>query len=221
MFDARRAVRLQRMLAGMVLDSLGSPRDIDPSGRLRVAGVDAAFHHGMIVGVAVLVDYPSGSIIRYSVVEKKVHVPYIPGLLAFREAPAYIAAVRKLGEKPDILMVDGHGLTHPRGLGIASHLGLVLDLPSIGVAKKRLYGEERSEEGHTYIYAHGLRAGEIIEHRGRKLYISIGYAVTLETAVTITKKLLRDNTKLPIPTEAADKISKKIARQKRKKGPVA
>lgn len=212
-FDYRRAIRIQKVLAGKVLESIEHP--VLPGKIKYIAGVDAAYFKGGMIGAAVLIDYETGLLLEYSVVEKKPPIPYVPGLLAFREAPAYIAAVAKLRRKPDIIMVDGHGLSHPRGLGIASHLGLVLDTPSIGIAKKKLYGREVTINGEQYIEAHGRIVARIIEHRNKKLYISIGYKISLEDAVETTLKMLRPQYNLPLPIHLADQISKKYARKKK------
>ncbi len=208
-------MRIQRLLAEKVFESLRNPPVI--SDIRYVVGVDASYVSGRIIGVAVLLEYSSGRLVEYSIVEKKPPIPYVPGLLAFREAPAYIAAVLKLRHEPDILVVDGHGVSHPRGLGIASHLGLVLDKPSIGVAKKKLYGEEITRNSKQYLKAHGILAAQIIIHRGKKLYISPGYKITLEQAVKIIEKLLTPQYNLPLPTHLADQISKKIKREKKRK----
>ncbi len=214
MIDYRRAMALQRKLAEKVLAEIDSFKPLDTSSIGFIAGVDAGYRAGEIYGVAVLLEYSSTRLLTYSVVRKKPPIPYIPGLLAFREAPAYIAALRKLPWEPDIIFVDGHGLTHPRALGIATHIGLVLDKPSIGVAKKRLYGEEVEENGRLYVYAHGVKAGAIIEHRGKRLYVSIGYKITLKDALEITRQLLTPQHKLPLPTAIADQITKKLTRKK-------
>jgi len=214
-FDYKRAIRIQRILAEKVFASLDNPPHISPDSVKYVAGVDAAYSKGYMYGVAVLLEYRTGELLRYSVVKKKPPIPYVPGLLAFREAPAYIAAVKKLGLKPDVIVVDGHGISHPRGLGIASHIGLVLDTPSIGVAKKKLYGEVREENGEVYLYAHGFRAAKIINHRGQTLYISMGYKISLEDAWNIIKHTLTPKYKLPLPTALADRISKEIAHRRR------
>ncbi len=214
-FDYKRAIQLQKILSSKALESLEKPK---PLGEVKyVAGVDAAYYHGRIVGVAVLLEYPSGILVEYSVVDKKPPIPYVPGLLAFREAPAYISAILKLSREPDVLMVDGHGLSHPRGLGIATHMGLVLDKPSIGVAKKKLYGERVTINGEDYLRAHGRIVAKIIKHRGKELYVSIGYKITLEEAVEITTKMLKPQYNLPLPTHIADQLSKKIAREKKNK----
>ncbi len=216
MIDYKRAVALQKKLAEHVFREIDSFPDISLESIRYIAGVDAGYSRGYMVGVAVLLDFKTESLIRYSVSWKKPPIPYIPGLLAFREAPAYIAALKKLGVEPDIIVVDGHGLSHPRGLGIATHIGLVLDKPCIGVAKKRLYGVERVENGKRYLYAHGVRAAEIITHKNKDLYISIGYKIKLGDAVEIIKKTLKPQYKLPLPTAIADQITKKLTHKKRK-----
>jgi len=215
-FDYRRAIRLQKVLASKALrETRNAPRISDEDIKY-VVGVDAAYSKGMMYGVAVLIDYPQGNLLRYSVVEKKPPIPYVPGLLMFREAPAYISAIKKLGVKPDIIVVDGHGLSHPRALGIATHIGLVLGVPSIGVAKKKLFGEIVVEDNEEYLVAHGLRVARIITHRNNTLYISIGYKIRLEDAYRIIKNYLRPQYKLPIPTALADQLSKKIAHSRKK-----
>ena len=213
MIDIKRAKALQKKLAEKVLTELEYfPHISDDEIRL-VAGVDASYSKGYAFGVATLIDYRSRMLITYSVVRKKPPMPYIPGLLAFREAPVYIAALKKLPQQPDVIVVDGHGLSHPRALGIATHIGLVLDKPSIGVAKKRLYGEEViGENGKKYIHAHGYRVAKIITHRNQILYISIGYKISLRSAVRIIENLLTPKYKLPLPTALADYISRRQAR---------
>src|SRR5690554_477399 len=137
----REAIALQKRLAGCVEreDRLGEVR--------RIAGVDIGFEQkGAITRAAVVVlAWPPRSPGALDVVEQVVHreptrMPYIPGLLSFREVPAALAAFEGLAALPDLVMVDGQGIAHPRRLGVASHLGLWLDLPTIGVAKSRLCG---------------------------------------------------------------------------------
>ncbi|WP_440060156.1 endonuclease V [Thermogladius sp. 4427co] len=208
MFDYNRAIRLQRELSKRVLESIRTASFKADSARF-VAGVDASYVGNLSIGVAVLLDLDGLKIVGRSYAVVEAPVPYIPGLLAFREAPGIIQALARLGRWPEVIMVDGHGLTHPRGFGIASHIGLVLDTPSIGVAKSRLYGEERVEETGRYIYAHGLRAGAILRRGGFELYVSIGYSVTLEEAVRLVERTLAGH-KLPEPVYLADKYSKEV-----------
>lgn len=214
-FDYRRATRIQKVLAEKALCSIKNIGRIDLEKIKYVVGVDAAYHKGLMYGVAVLLDFPSGNVLEHSVIVKKPPIPYVPGLLAFREAPAYISAILKLRRRPDVIFVDGHGLSHPRGLGIATHIGLVLDKPTIGIAKKKLYGEVREINGEKYLEAHGMFVAKIIKHRGQELYISIGYKINLEDAYMLTTKLLSPRYKLPLPTAIADQLSKRIAHKKK------
>ncbi len=209
-------MKLQSILAHRVFQEFHGFPEIDIDNIKYVAGVDAAYSKGLMYGAAVLLGYRTGYKICESIVVKKPAIPYVPGFLAFREAPAYISALHRLCREPDVIVVDGHGLSHPRGLGIATHIGLVLDKPSIGVAKKRLYGEEIMISGDTYIKAHDKIVGKIIIHRGKKLYISIGYKIKLESAIKIIEKMLKPQYKLPLPTALADQLSKKKARENKK-----
>jgi deoxyribonuclease V len=136
-------------------------------------------------------------------------LPYRPGFLGFREAPALVRAYRELHAKPDVLLVDGHGISHPRGLGIASHIGVLLDVPTIGVAKSILVGHPESEEalepgfGVPLVWR-GWQIGLALQtkRRSKPLYISVGHRVSLETAVRIVLQCLAGY-RLPEPTRQA------------------
>jgi deoxyribonuclease V len=108
-----------------------------------VAGVDAAYGNRTVIGAACLFSYPELEFIESATAVMKCEFPYVPGLLAFREGPAMAEAVRRLRNEPDIIIVDGQGIAHPLGMGIASHLGLALGLPTIGCAKTLLIGSFR------------------------------------------------------------------------------
>ena len=101
----------------------------------------------MIYASAVVLSMPSLEVTEQAAVAQRQTFPYIPGLLGFREAPALVEAFKKLKQKPSILLIDGHGISHPRGLGIASHLGVLLDIPTIGVAKSILVGHPSAPLG--------------------------------------------------------------------------
>ena len=139
--------------------------------------------------------------------------PYVPGFLSFREIPAAIAALRLLAHQPDLLMVDGHGIAHPRRLGIAAHLGVLTGLPSIGVAKSRLVGrhdEPGPERGSRTVLSHkGETVGIVLRsrERARPLYVSPGHLVSLEQAVELVEASLTGY-RLPEPTRLADKLSR-------------
>jgi len=137
--DIDGCIRIQGELRGKII-----LRDEFPSKIKTIAGVDHAFpEKDRILSCIVVMNYLDMKLIEKKFSEMKVDFPYIPGLLAFREGPSIIKAYRKLKRKPDVLMVDGHGIAHPRGIGIASHVGVLLDTASIGVAKKRLVGDYR------------------------------------------------------------------------------
>jgi len=139
--------------------------------------------------------------------------PYIPGLLSFREIPVVLKALRKLEKWPDLLMVDGQGIAHPRRLGIAAHLGVMLDWPAIGVAKSLLTGRYREPGLHKGDTSPLLDKGEIIgtvlrsKDKVKPLFISPGHRISHSAAVDLTLKCLVKH-RLPEPTRIADKISK-------------
>jgi len=178
------AREVQRRLAGQVEreDRLGPVRT--------VAGVDVGFEAGgRITRAAVVVlDFPSLVPLEEVVARVPTAFPYVPGLLSFREGPAALAAVAQLSRRPDLMLYDGQGIAHPRRLGIASHLGLLLDIPSIGVAKSRLVGRHEAPGEAKGDWAPLWDKEEMIgavlrSRRGvAPLYVSIGHRVCLETA---------------------------------------
>lgn len=135
--------------------------------------------------------------------------PYIPGLLSFREAPALVEAFQKLKQRPDLLFVDGHGIAHPRGLGIASHIGVLLDIPTIGVAKTILVGKPSESLGIKVGSVAPLeykekRVGMLLRSKANSnpLIISSGHRVSLQTAVFLVQSML-GKYRLPEPTRQA------------------
>ncbi len=185
-----------------------------------VIGLDAAYskRYGG-VGVAVLASVQEKRVIDIGISVGEPAIPYIPGLLAFREAPllytAFFDISTREGFLPEetIIIVDGHGISHPRRAGIATHIGVALRIPSIGVAKKRLYGKEVCSAGNCYLVdENNEKIAAIITSRRRRLYVSPGYAVPLIEAVKIIASLLTSSQFLPFPLYLADKFSKKIAR---------
>ncbi len=142
--------------------------------------------------------------------------PYVPGYLGFREVPALVAAWARLRMKPDLVLVDGQGMAHPRGFGLACHLGLVLGVPTIGVAKSLLVGEGEPgpEPGDTApLLWKGVRIGTALRtrRRAKPLYISIGYRVSLDTAVAIVLAATRGR-RLPAPIRAAHDAANAVRR---------
>lgn len=139
--------------------------------------------------------------------------PYIPGLLSFREIPAILAALARLPSMPSLLMVDGMGIAHPRRMGIAAHLGVLLDVPTIGVGKSRLTGRFApvglAKGSQSPLMDRNERIGTVLRSRDgvNPLFISPGHRVSLETSVTLVMQCLT-RYRLPEPTRQADKLSK-------------
>ncbi len=157
----------------------------------RVAGVDVGFEdNGRTTRAAVAVlAYPSLQLETATLARTPTRFPYVPGLLSFREAPAVLEAMEQLDVPPDLLLCDGQGIAHPRRLGIASHLGLLLDIPSIGVAKSRLigtHGEVPNQRGAWVPLKHGSETiGAVLRTRQgvKPLFISPGHRIGLESAI--------------------------------------
>jgi len=181
----KEAAALQAELAARVVreDALGEVR--------RVAGVDVGFEdEGRVTRAAVAVlDFPGLALAARSVARAPTRFPYIPGLLSFREAPAVLAAFARLRTRPDLVLYDGHGIAHPRRFGIASHVGLALDTPTIGVAKTRLVGEHkapaRRKGAWVPLVDRGETIGAVLRTRAgvAPLYVSVGHRVSLASAV--------------------------------------
>ncbi len=205
----REAMRLQAELAPQVeaTDRLGTIRTL--------AGVDVAYGRrgGAAQAAVVALSFPDLVLLEQVRVTRPASFPYVPGLLSFREAPAVLEAFDRLSIRPDLILVDGQGVAHPRRFGIASHLGLWLDLPSIGVAKSRLCGtfaQPGPERGDWTPLRDGEDVlGVVLRSRKntRPLFISIGHRVSLATAIGVVLASGRGY-RLPEPTRMADRLSK-------------
>ena len=169
----------------------------------------------MARAAVVLLSYPDMEILERHVYEEPVRMPYIPGLLSFREVPCILGAFAHLHQQPDLVMVDGQGIAHPRYFGIASHLGLWLDLPTIGCAKSILRGhyseKALSEEAGSWVplMYKGERIGAAVRTRShvKPMIISLGHRISLETSIRYVLACCRGY-RLPEPTRQADKLSK-------------
>ncbi|MGC9090893.1 MAG: endonuclease V [Fervidicoccaceae archaeon] len=177
---------------------------------IRILGLDVSYRKEYSYAVAVVYNTMSGIIEEVHSAILKTKVPYVPGFLGFREIASFMATLQKINLKTiDLILVDGHGRFHPRMAGSASHVYLVVKRPTIGVAKNPLRSDEIDSEGN--IWLNGKIVGKVLSHPmgARKLYVSVGGGIDLETAYNIVKKL-RKNPGLPIPLNYADKISKKV-----------
>jgi len=211
--DARAAMRLQARLAGR-LSIGGGPRRVH-----LVAGADVAFAAGgeVLVAAVVLLRYPGMEIVESVAVRHRVTFPYVPGLLSFRESPAIVAAWRRLRRRPDLLLCDGQGIAHPRGLGLAAHLGLLLGVPAIGCAKSRLCGahdEPGPRRGdRAALVLNGRVVGAVLRTRDRvrPLYVSPGHLLGVASAVRWVLAC-GGGFRLPEPTRRADMLVGRLAR---------
>lgn len=200
------AIAIQRRLAplvrtqGIALDRIHT-----------VAGIDASYTDRARAAVVVL-SFPQLEVLDQVVAVRETPFPYVPGLLSFREVPAVLDALEKLRVRPDVLMCDGQGIAHPRRLGLASHLGVYLDMPSVGCAKSRLVGsyeEPGPEPGdQSPVYHRGELVAMAVRSKPRTkpLFVSVGHAIALETAVELVLACTRGY-RLPEPTRDADRLA--------------
>ena len=184
-----------------------------------VGGVDVHLRRDSNTGIAVIavVSLPALEVVELACEETPVTFPYVPGLLSFRELPPVVNVFRKLGTRPDVLLVDGHGRSHPRRFGLACHLGLELDIPCVGCAKSRLTGtfnDPGPEPGqHTTLTIDGAPTAMVLRTRrgSRPLFVSVGHRIDIDGALSITQATL-DGHRLPVPLRTAHNHARKLSR---------
>ena len=180
-----------------------------------VGGADASYDRvdRRVYGAVAVFTYPDLTLVEEATLDGPCPFPYIPGLLSFREAPIIVEIWKKLTRRPDVLLADGQGIAHPRGLGLAAHLGLLLDIPTIGAAKSKLVGEgeEPGQEAGaaTPLSWQGRVVGWILRTRKgiRPLFVSPGHRVSLTDCRRITLGCVR-RCRLPEPLRRADRLSR-------------
>ena len=182
-----------------------------------VAGADAICSRDerRIFGALAVYTYPELTLVEEAGVAGDCPFPYRTGLLSFREIPILAAAFQRLKQRPDVLLADGQGIAHPRGLGLASHLGLVLDLPTIGVAKSRLSGEgmepDREAGATSPLVWQGKEVGLILRTQTgvKPLYLSPGHRITLPECLEITLGCVTKY-RVPLPLRQADLLTRRL-----------
>ncbi len=200
------ALALQKKLAAQVIRE----RQLGPVSK--VAGIDVGFHDNVARAAVVVLNYPGLKVVDYAIATRPATFPYIPGLLSFREGPVILDAMGKLAATPDLLIFDGQGIAHPRRLGMASHIGLLINLPAIGCAKSRLCGEHDEpgyERGsHVPLIDNGETIGAVVRTRSRvkPVFVSIGHRVDLPTSIEYVLACCRGY-RLPETTRWADRIA--------------
>jgi len=201
------AVRLQQELRAHV-----RVEPLDLASLRRVAGVDVGFRGDLTRAAVVVLSFPDLQVMESAIAEIPTAFPYIPGLLSFREAPAILAALEQLEELPDAILCDGQGLAHPRRFGIACHLGVLLDRPTLGCAKSILVGRHAQLGEEPGATANLVDRGEVVGAalRGRAgvkpVYISIGHRIDLPSAVQLSLACAQGY-RLPEPTRLADRLA--------------
>jgi len=224
--DEERSLKLNKMLwpkdmseAKSLQEELKKRLVIAPLGKMprNLAGVDAAFFGSKVFAAACLFTYPALEPIEDSSVTEEAPLPYVPGFLAFREGRAIIRALQKLKRTPDLLIVDGHGIAHPRGMGMASQLGILLDVPAIGCAKSRLIGgyeKPKQKKGDwSPLEFNNEIIGAVLRTRPyvKPVFVSPGHKIDLAGSIEIVMNCI-DKYRIPEPLREADMMSKKLRR---------
>ena len=202
--STKEAVEIQKELAAQidVGDGIGTPS--------LIAGVDVsgANEERIAKAAIVMLDYPDLNVIDTVIIEAEVNFPYVPGLLSFREMPLLIKVLEKLDAVPDLVLVDGQGIAHPRRLGLASHLGLFLDIPTIGCAKSRFIGTHGELPDMAKTWTELFDGNKVIgaavrtKIKTNPLYISVGHKISLPKAIYWTLQCCKKH-RLPEPTRLA------------------
>ena len=191
-------------------------QDFLPEKMQYVAGIDVSYVAGLSIGVATVFDYDSLSLLESKTTYAKTRFPYIPTLLSFREMPPVIEAIKMLRLEPDVFLIDGQGIMHPYRLGLASHLGLAINKPTIGVAKSPLVGavnEFNEENWAPIIDKKELVGAALLTKKGAKpIYVSIGHMVSLKRAIEVVKHCTPRH-RIPKPI----RLAHRVATQERRK----
>lgn len=206
-FSVEKAHRTQLQLSKQIIFKDRLPEEI-----MHVAGVDVAYTRDFSIGAVVVLDYASLKLVEAQTAFYKTRFPYIPTLLSFRETPPAVLCIKKLKIKPNVFLIDGHGFAHPYRCGFASHLGLVIGKPTIGVAKNILLHDVRElkVEDDVVLLKHEdeiVGAAVTTKHGCKPVYVSVGHMISLETAVKIVKNCTR-NSRIPEPILKAHEIAK-------------
>jgi len=175
-----------------------------------IGGVDVSAQRKTVTARAaiVILSYPDLEVVEFQVAEDSISFPYVPGYLSFRELPLVLAACRKVSVIPDLILVDGHGIAHPRGFGLASHLGVLLDIPTMGCAKSRLCGSHPLLPAEAGAYVDLIDGGKTVGAALRTragaspMYISIGHKIDLPAAIYWAIRCCRGH-RLPEPCRLA------------------
>jgi deoxyribonuclease V len=190
--STRDAIALQKKLSPLIKETSELPSKLE-----YLIGCDASYFQGTTIAAATLVSYDELKSLAVKAVKEPTRFPYIPGLLAFREGPAVVKAIKSLRANSYVCLVDAHGLAHPRRFGLACFVGLALDRPTIGIAKSLLFGQVHETQ---VLDRTGRQIAEIVPLPGsrRVIYVSIGHKISLTDAVRVVKHALSHRGPIPI-----------------------
>jgi deoxyribonuclease V len=188
--DTEQAISLQQDLSTHV-ECVDDP-NFDPR---FLCGMDAAYNGDTAFVAAAVWDLESMKIVETAANVDSVSNKYVPGFLGFREGPLLARIANKIRSRPDVYLIDGQGVAHPRKFGLACHVGLALDKPTIGVAKSRLYG---ITDHRKIVDPNGEVIGTILTARNRKFYVSVGHRISLETASNLVEKCIANGHPVPL-----------------------
>ncbi len=203
--DLKKLEKEQEKLA----EQLKIKDSIDFSLADKISAIDNAFFQNNIISACVVVS-PEMEIIEQEYFSDKLRFPYISGFRAYRELPSMIEAFNKLEEKPDVVFINGHGISHPR-LGMASHFSISCGVPSIGIANSLIVGEVKGED----IVLNGKKVGKVLIGKpgSRPMYVSPGNLISIETAFKLAERFIMLPHKLPEPLHLAHKYSREIIKE--------
>ncbi|MEM2102400.1 MAG: endonuclease V [Candidatus Bathyarchaeia archaeon] len=204
-FSVKKAHNAQRLLSEKILQKDTLPKKIR-----YIAGIDIAYSEQFAIGAAAVLDYKSLLLKEFKTTICKTRFPYIPTLLSFREIPPAVSAIKKLKLDPAVFLIDGQGIMHPYRLGFAAHLGLVINRPTIGIAKSPLCGKVQAFTNDYWapiVDKHEVVGAAVITKKGKSpLYVSVGNMVSLQTAISIVKHCTKTN-RIPEPLLQAHRIA--------------
>lgn len=199
------AIKLQRKLSKKVISKNSHSKEIRT-----VCGVDVSYHENLAFCSAIILDIENLNIVESIRISKKVSYPYIPGVFMLRESDPILNVLNKLKTDFDLLLIDGHGRLHPRFCGLACYIGIKINKPTIGVAKKLLCGNVKSNSKIEY---DGKILGFELKNKKKRIYVSIGHKISLNSAVSFVKRLILQDKWYPEPLRLADSDSKIFRKQ--------
>lgn len=210
--SVKKALLIQEKLRENIASPLPSPHSW---GEGRVAGVDVGFSGDLLTAAVCVFKFPKLDLIEVKTATLKASFPYVPGLLAFREGPVILKAFGEIRNIPDVILFDGQGICHPRRMGIATHLGIILDIPSIGCAKSHLYGiyempdEERGSFSFVYDKESSERLGAVLRTRTNvnPIFVSPGHKMGIKNSIDLVLRLC-PRFRIPEPLRYAHRVSK-------------